>query len=76
MDHRNSAPPEDVLQQDLQREQRMTERTDGIFPAVCPLDCPDTCGLLLHKEDGKIVKVTGNPDHPITKGLFATKFAI
>jgi anaerobic selenocysteine-containing dehydrogenase len=40
---------------------------------VCPLDCPDTCGLLLHKENGKIVKVTGNPDHPITKGAICNK---
>ncbi len=51
----------------------MTEHADGIFPAVCPLDCPDTCGLLLHKENGKIVKVTGNPDHPITKGAICNK---
>lgn len=51
----------------------MTEQQDGIFPAVCPLDCPDTCGLLLHKEKGKIIKVTGNPDHPITKGAICNK---
>ncbi|MDQ0492561.1 molybdopterin-containing oxidoreductase family protein [Paenibacillus brasilensis] len=73
MDHRNSAPPEATLQPDLQRGQQMTERANGIFPAVCPLDCPDTCGLLLHKENGKIVKVTGNPDHPITKGAICNK---
>ncbi len=36
----------------------MIDQKNGVFPAVCPLDCPDTCGLLLHKEDGKIVKVT------------------
>jgi len=45
----------------------------GVFPAVCPLDCPDTCSLLLHKENGKIVKVTGNPDHPITQGAICNK---
>lgn len=73
MDHRNSAPREATLQQDLQGGQRMTEQQDGIFPAVCPLDCPDTCGLLLHKEKGKIIKVTGNPDHPITKGAICNK---
>ena len=47
--------------------QAMIHQENGVFPAVCPLDCPDTCGLLLHKENGKIVKVTGNPDHPITQ---------
>lgn len=51
----------------------MTERPNGTFPAVCPLDCPDACGLLLHKENGKIVKVTGNPDHPETKGAICNK---
>lgn len=45
----------------------------GVFHAVCPLDCPDQCGLLLHKEDGKIVKVEGDPQHPITKGHICNK---
>ncbi|WP_213619112.1 molybdopterin-dependent oxidoreductase [Paenibacillus sp. J22TS3] len=51
----------------------LIEQKNGIFPAVCPLDCPDTCGLLLHKEDGRIVKVTGNPEHPITQGAICNK---
>ncbi|MBD7969032.1 molybdopterin-containing oxidoreductase family protein [Paenibacillus gallinarum] len=51
----------------------MINQLNGVFPAVCPLDCPDTCGLLLHKEDGKIVKVSGNPAHPITQGAICNK---
>ncbi|CAM4507862.1 molybdopterin oxidoreductase family protein [Paenibacillus macerans] len=51
----------------------MIHEENGVFPAVCPLDCPDTCGLLLHKENGKIVKVTGNPDHPVTQGAICNK---
>lgn len=51
----------------------MIHEENGIFPAVCPLDCPDTCGLLLHKENGKIVKVTGNPEHPVTQGAICNK---
>ncbi|MEK3874290.1 MULTISPECIES: molybdopterin-containing oxidoreductase family protein [unclassified Paenibacillus] len=51
----------------------MIHEENGAFPAVCPLDCPDTCGLLLHKENGKIVKVTGNPDHPVTQGAICNK---
>ncbi|MWV46523.1 molybdopterin-dependent oxidoreductase [Paenibacillus sp. HJL G12] len=51
----------------------MIEQKNGVFPAVCPLDCPDTCGLLLHKEDGKITKVTGNPEHPVTQGAICNK---
>ena len=51
----------------------MIHEENGIFPAVCPLDCPDTCGLLLHKENGKIVKVAGNPQHPVTQGAICNK---
>jgi anaerobic selenocysteine-containing dehydrogenase len=51
----------------------MSQSGNGIFPAVCPLDCPDTCGLLVHKKDGKIIKVEGNPDHPVTQGAICNK---
>jgi anaerobic selenocysteine-containing dehydrogenase len=49
------------------------DQPDGIFPSVCSLDCPDQCGLLLHKKDGKIVKVEGDPSHPVTKGNICNK---
>ncbi|PLR98478.1 molybdopterin oxidoreductase family protein [Bacillus sp. T33-2] len=45
----------------------------GIFPSVCSLDCPDQCGLLVHKQDGKIVKIQGDPNHPVTKGSICNK---
>ncbi|KGM45664.1 molybdopterin oxidoreductase family protein [Neobacillus niacini] len=45
----------------------------GVFKSVCPLDCPDQCGLLIHKVDGKVVKVDGDPDHPVTKGNICNK---
>jgi anaerobic selenocysteine-containing dehydrogenase len=46
---------------------------DGTFRSVCSLDCPDQCGLLLHKQDGKIIKVEGDPSHPVTKGYICNK---
>lgn len=46
---------------------------NGVFKSVCPLDCPDQCGLLLHKVDGRIVKVDGDPEHPVTKGNICNK---
>lgn len=46
---------------------------NGIYPSVCSLDCPDQCGLLVHKKDGKIVKVEGDPNHPVTKGSICNK---
>lgn len=33
-----------------------------------PGDHPVGCGMYLHVKDGKVVKVEGDPDHPITNG--------
>jgi anaerobic selenocysteine-containing dehydrogenase len=41
--------------------------------STCPYDCPDTCGLLVDVEDGKAVKVGGDPDHPYTRGFLCSK---
>ena len=41
--------------------------------AVCTKDCPDTCGLLAKVEDGRIVTVKGDPDHPFTAGFICQK---
>ncbi len=35
--------------------------------------CPQYCGVLVHVEDGRIVKVEGNPDHPISKGFICAR---
>ncbi|MDP1417659.1 molybdopterin oxidoreductase family protein [Peribacillus simplex] len=53
--------------------QSYINQPDGVFPSVCSLDCPDQCGLLLHKKDGQIIKVQGDPDHPVTKGNICNK---
>lgn len=44
-----------------------------IVRAVCPHDCPDTCALLVHVEDGKAIAVKGDPEHPTTAGVLCTK---
>lgn len=41
--------------------------------SVCPYDCPDACGLLVDVEDGRAVKVSGDPDHPYTRGILCAK---
>ncbi|HEY6871176.1 MAG TPA: molybdopterin oxidoreductase family protein [Geobacteraceae bacterium] len=41
--------------------------------SVCPYDCPDTCGLLVEVEDGRAVRVTGDPAHPYTRGFLCPK---
>jgi thiosulfate reductase/polysulfide reductase chain A len=35
--------------------------------------CHPRCGTLLHIEDGRIVKVTGDPDHPVTRGAICER---
>jgi anaerobic selenocysteine-containing dehydrogenase len=40
---------------------------------ACPQDCPDTCAFLYHVEDGKLVDVTGDPNHPMTRGGLCVK---
>ncbi|HMK51694.1 MAG TPA: molybdopterin-dependent oxidoreductase, partial [Thermodesulfobacteriota bacterium] len=41
--------------------------------SVCPYDCPDTCGLLVEVKDGKAIKVSGDPEHPFTRGTLCVK---
>ena len=40
---------------------------------VCAHDCPDQCSLLAHVEDGRIVRIEGDPDHPFTAGFACAK---
>ncbi len=47
--------------------------TRKIKRSVCPYDCPDACGLLVEVVDGMAVKITGDPDHPFTRGTLCPK---
>jgi anaerobic selenocysteine-containing dehydrogenase len=44
-----------------------------ILRSVCPYDCPDSCGLLVEVVDGKAVRVSGDPEHPFTRGALCPK---
>src|SRR5580765_8417984 len=44
-----------------------------IVRAACPHDCPDTCAIRVTVEDGRAIKVQGDPDHPPTHGALCTK---
>jgi anaerobic selenocysteine-containing dehydrogenase len=41
--------------------------------SVCPHDCPSACSLVVKTEHGRIVEVTGNPEHPFTQGVICGK---
>jgi anaerobic selenocysteine-containing dehydrogenase len=42
---------------------------------VCPLDCPDTCGMVVTVRDGVAVGLKGDPEHPFTRGFLCRKMA-
>jgi anaerobic selenocysteine-containing dehydrogenase len=39
----------------------------------CPLDCQDSCAWTVHVEDGRVTRVEGAKDHPITRGVLCAK---
>ncbi len=54
----------------------MNQPVDGgvkTFHGGCPHDCPDTCSMEYHVQDGKLLKVTGNKEHPMTRGGLCVK---
>ncbi len=50
----------------------MTQKTITVFGA-CPHDCPDTCSIVATVENGRVIGVQGNPDHPYTAGRLCVK---
>ncbi|HEV2181071.1 MAG TPA: molybdopterin-dependent oxidoreductase, partial [Gemmatimonadaceae bacterium] len=44
-----------------------------VVRAACPHDCPDTCAMLVTVENGRAVRVAGDPDHPFTQGFLCAK---
>jgi anaerobic selenocysteine-containing dehydrogenase len=51
----------------------MDSSTQTLVRGACPHDCPDTCALRITVQDGRVVKVQGDPDHPPTHGALCTK---
>lgn len=46
-----------------------------VLPSVCPLDCPDTCALDITVRGDQMLKLTGNSDHPVTRGFACVKMS-
>jgi len=40
---------------------------------TCCFECHTKCGVLAHVRDGRLVKVEGDPDHPISRGVMCSK---
>jgi anaerobic selenocysteine-containing dehydrogenase len=41
--------------------------------SACPLDCPDSCAIDVTVEQGRVVKIDGTHDNPVTRGYICGK---
>ena len=41
--------------------------------SICPLDCPDTCSLMVTVARDEVVAVRGSKANPVTNGAICTK---
>ncbi len=48
-------------------EEPFVPGVEELLATTC-FECPGGCGLLARKIDGRVVKVEGNPSHPIARG--------
>ena len=46
-----------------------------VHKTTCPLDCPDTCSILVTVEEGRVTRLQGDPAHPLTRGFLCHKVA-
>jgi len=46
-----------------------TSTPPAIRRTACNRDCPDACGIIATVQDGRVIKIQGDPDHPITQGF-------
>jgi anaerobic selenocysteine-containing dehydrogenase len=47
---------------------RGVKKLAKVYQSSCSLNCWDNCGFEVTVEDGKVIKVDGSVQHPITKG--------
>jgi anaerobic selenocysteine-containing dehydrogenase len=41
--------------------------------SACPLDCPDSCSIDVTVENGRVVKIDGSDDNPVTRNFICGK---
>jgi anaerobic selenocysteine-containing dehydrogenase len=61
----------------LQSNANQADAKTKVVHAVCTLDCPDSCGVLVTVDTltGRAVKLQGDPAHPVTRGFLCGKVA-
>lgn len=40
---------------------------------ACSRDCPDACSIVARVEDGRVTKILGDPEHPVTRGFLCQR---
>ena len=45
----------------------------SIVHTTCTRDCPDACAVIAHVENGRVVRLEGDADHPLTRGFLCKK---
>lgn len=58
---------------EMRQMNKLVDAEVKTFHGGCPHDCPDTCSMEYHVQDGKLLKVTGNKAHPMTRGGLCVK---
>ena len=53
----------------------MSPQTERIR-TTCPRDCYDGCGIVVERRNGRIGRVLGDPDHPVSRGALCGKCAV
>lgn len=43
---------------------------------TCPRDCYDACGIRVLRQDGQVLRVVGDRDHPVSRGSLCGKCAL
>jgi anaerobic selenocysteine-containing dehydrogenase len=43
---------------------------------ICNRDCPDACGIVATVDDGRVTRIRGDKDHPITRGFLCYRTSL
>ncbi|AHF08166.1 molybdopterin-dependent oxidoreductase [Desulfitobacterium metallireducens] len=49
------------------------KKENEMFLSICPRNCYETCGLISHVQNGRLIKVEGDPHHGYTQGKLCAK---
>ena len=50
-----------------------THGVGELVRTVCLRDCPDACGLVCEADGGRVTRIAGDRDHPVTRGYLCRR---